>query len=137
MTEILPSLFVGTREDAVALGKAVPDDWTCIAVTEYRDELPNEPSGSLDMAFMKKGRAKRTILNQIAETIWRSLEQRKKVLVHCVYAHERSPLAIVWYLVWSGKASNISTAYDFVCRLHPSAKRRDHWLHGRSPSARH
>ena len=57
-TAILPNLFLGTREDAEALGERVPDNWTCISVTEYRsrykctEELPLEPIGSLDMPFM-------------------------------------------------------------------------------------
>jgi hypothetical protein len=133
-SEILSNLFVGTREDAEALGTAVPADWTCIAVTEYRarygrkEELPHEPNGSIDMPFMRSGKADPVILDAIAETIWRSLLHGKKTLVHCVHAHERSPLAIAWYLVWAGLAPTIEVAYAAIVRVHPSTERRDRWL---------
>lgn len=143
-SEILPGLFVGTREDAAALGPSVPDDWTCLSVTEYRarygrkEELPNEPEGSLDMPFMMvdkagKWHADNHKLDLIAETIWWKLSLGKKVLVHCVHAQERSPLAIVWYLVWNGSAPSIERAYDAVTRLHARTERRDKWLRGSTP----
>ena len=107
-TEILPNLFVGTREDAEALGERVPDDWACISVTEYRsrykrkEELPREPIGSLDMPFMAdwpgEWHADPHKLDLIAETIWWRLQAGKKVLVHCIHAQERSPLMGAWYL---------------------------------------
>ena len=134
MTEIFPNLFVGTREDAAALGAVVPPHWLCLAVTEYRDELPNEPAGSIDMQFMDRehGCAMIDKLDAIAEQIDLGLGCRK-VLVHCVHAHERSPLAIVWYLAWSGRFSSIEAAYEHVCKLHPSTERRDKWLRGATP----
>lgn len=141
-TEILPGLFVGTREDAEGLGAVVPSDWTCLAVTEYRahygkrEELPKEPRGAIDLAFMKSGKADRAVLDQVAEQIWRGLGAGKKVLVHCVHAHERSPLAIAWYLVWSGYVGSIGEAYAMIAKLHPSVERRDHWL-VEHPKVRH
>lgn len=133
-TEILPGLFVGTREDAENLGAVVPGDWTCISVTEYRaiygrkEELPREPRGSIDWPFMKTGKADSAMLDLIAEEIWRSRHRGKKVLVHCVHAHERSPLAIAWYLVWIGKARDIDEAYTQIRRLHPTTELRSQWL---------
>lgn len=142
-TEIIPNLFLGTREDAEALGTRVPDDWVCISVTEYRsrygrtEELPREPEGSLDMPFMadRPGgwHADRHKLDLIAETIWWRLLHGKKVLVHCIHAQERSPLAVAWYLAWSGEASSITRAYETVAKLHPRTERRDKWLRGVSP----
>ena len=134
MTEIISRLFVGTREDAEALGTPVPDDWICIAVTEYREkygrreELPREPQGSIDLPFMLTGKADALMLDKIAKTIWQGLLQNKKVLVHCVHAHERSPLAIVWFLMWSGIAQDIDDAYAQVIAAHPSTERRERWL---------
>lgn len=139
-SEILPNLYVGTREDAEALGTRVPDDWACISVTEYRsrykrkEELPHEPDGSLDLPFMSDipdgWHADRHKLDLIAETIWWKLQIGKKVLVHCIHSQERSPLAIVWYLVWSGAAPSIAHAYETVVKLHPRTERRDKWLRG-------
>lgn len=145
-TEIIPNLFLGTREDAEAIGARVPDGWVCVSVTEYRsrygrkEELPNEPEGSLDMPFM----ADRPVgwhadghkLDLIAETIWWRLLHGKKVLVHCIHAQERSPLAAAWYLAWCGEASSFSRAYDLVARLHPRTERRDKWLRGATPGSR-
>src|SRR5271156_1252644 len=101
-TEILPGLFLGTREDAEALGASVPDDGACLSVTEYRsrygrkEELPREPKGSLDLPFMTDipdgWHADRHKLDLIAETIWWRLQIGKKVLVHCIHAQERSPI---------------------------------------------
>jgi hypothetical protein len=146
-SEILPKLFVGTREDAEALGPRVPDDWACISVTEYRsrykrtEELPNEPVGSLDMPFMadRPGgwHADPHKLDLIAEVIWWKLQAGKKVLVHCIHAQERAPLTAAWYLAWSGAAPSIAAAYATVEKLHPRTERRDdRWLRGASPSPR-
>jgi hypothetical protein len=143
-TQILPNLFVGTREDAEALGTSVPDDWICFSVTEYRsrygrkEELPNEPDGSLDMPFMTDQpngwHADAHKLDLIAELIEQRLQDGKKVLVHCIHAQERSPIAIVWFLVWSGKAPSIAHAYEIVSKLHPRTERRDKWLRGALPN---
>jgi len=145
-TEIIPSLFLGTREDAEAFGVRVPDDWACLSVTEYRsrdgrkEELPNEPDGSLDMPFMTDApdgwHADRHKLDLIAETIWWRLQGGKKVLVHCIHGQERSPLAIAWYLAWCGEASALSHAYDRVAKLHPRTERRDKWLRSATPAKR-
>jgi hypothetical protein len=145
-TEILPNFFIGTREDAEALGTRVPDDWICISVTEYRsrygrkEELPREPVGSLDLPFMADWpdgwHADPHKLDLIAETIWWKLQIGKKVLVHCIHAQERAPLTGVWYLAWSGTAPSIARAYETVARLHPRTERRDKWLRGASPKKR-
>jgi hypothetical protein len=142
-TEILPKLFLGGREDAEALGDRVPDDWTCISVTEYRsrykrkEELPHEPDGSLDMPFMVDWpdgwHADPHKLNLIAETIWWRLQIGKRVLVHCIHAQERAPLTIAWYLAWSGTAPSILRAYETVAKLHPRTERRDKWLRTTGP----
>ena len=142
-TEVLPNLFVGTREDAEALGTRVPDDWACISVTEYRsrykrkEELPREPEGSLDLPFMVDWpdgwHACPHKLDLIAETIWWRLQIGKKVLVHCIHAQERAPLTAAWYLAWSGAAPSILRAYETVAKLHARTERRDKWLRGASP----
>lgn len=139
-TAILPNLFLGTREDAEALGELLPDDWACISVTEYRsrykrtEELPLEPVGSLDMPFMVDWpdgwHADPHKLDLIAETIWWKLQLGKKVLVHCIHAQERAPLATTWYLAWSGAAPSIARAYEMVAKLHARTERRDKWLRG-------
>ncbi len=145
-TEILPKLFLGGREEAEALGSRVPDDWTCVSVTEYRsrykrkEELPREPEGSLDMPFMidwpEGWHADPHKLDLIAETIWWRLQLGKKVLVHCIHGQERAPLVIAWYLAWNGNASSLSRAYETVAQLHPRTERRAKWLRGALPKKR-
>jgi len=145
-TEVVPSLFIGTREDAEALGPRVPDDWVCISVTEYRsrykrsEELPREPDGSLDMPFMADWpngwHADIHKLDLIAETTWWKLQLGKKVLIHCIHSQERSPLAVAWYLAWAGSEPTIERAYDVVAKLHPRTERRDKWLRGGLPKRR-
>jgi hypothetical protein len=145
-TEIIPGLFLGTREDAEALGSRVPDGWACISVTEYRsrykrkEELPNEPDGSLDMPFMTDipdgWHVDRHKLDLIAETIWWRLLHGKKVLVHCIHAQERAPIAVAWYLAWSGEAASLSYAYAAVAKRHPRTERRDKWLRDAVPARR-
>ena len=145
-TEVIPGLFLGTREAAEALGPRVPSDWACISVTEYRsrykrkEELPNEPEGSLDMPFMTDvpdgWHADRHKLDLIAETIWWRLLHGKKVLVHCIHAQERSPIAVAWYLAWSGEAPSLSYAYEVVAKRHPRTERRDKWLRDAVPARR-
>jgi hypothetical protein len=145
-TEILPSFYVGTREDAEALGTRVPDDWTCISVTEYRsrykrkEELPREPIGSLDMPFMADWpdgwHADPHKLDLIAETIWWNIQAGKKVLVHCIHAQERAPLTAAWYLAWSGAMPSIVQAYETIQKLHPRTERRDKWIREATPGKR-
>lgn len=145
-TEILPNFFVGTREDAEAMGERVPNDWACIAVTEYRsrykrpEELPREPDGSLDMPFMADWpggwHADPHKLDLIAETIWWKLQSGRKVLVHCIRAQERAPLAAAWYLAWSGAAPSMGHAYETIAEVHPLTERRDKWVRGASPRRR-
>jgi hypothetical protein len=145
-TEVLSNFFVGTREDAEALGTRVPSDWACISVTEYRsrykrkEELPREPVGSLDMPFMADWpdgwHADPHKLDLIAETIWWKLQVGKKVLVHCIHGQERAPLTGAWYLAWSGAAPSIVAAYETVAKLHTRTERRDKWLRGASPRKR-
>ena len=139
-TAILPNLFLGTREDAEALGVRVPEDWACISVTEYRsrykrtEELLLEPIGSLDMPFMADWpdgwHACPHKLDLIAETIWWKLQIGKKVLVHCIQAQERAPLTIAWYLTWSGIAPSLAVAYETVAKLHPRTEQRPKWVRG-------
>ncbi|HSX23347.1 MAG TPA: hypothetical protein VLE97_11290 [Gaiellaceae bacterium] len=138
-SQILPNLFVGTREDAEALGDRVPDDWACISVTEYRsrykreEQLPYEPVGSLDMPFMSDApggwHADPHKLDLIAEVIWWKIQAGKKVLVHCIHAQERAPLTAAWYLAWSGPMP-LAQAYATIQSLHPRTERRDKWLRG-------
>jgi hypothetical protein len=145
-TEVLPNLYVGTREDAEALGPRVPDDWACLSVTEYRsrykrtEELPREPDGSLDMPFMADWpggwHADPHKLDLIAETIWWKIQLGKKVLVHCIRAQERSPLAAAWYLAWSGAAPSMKRAYETIAKIHPLTERRDKWVRGAEPRSR-
>ena len=145
-TEIVPNLFIGTREDAEALGEHLPDNWVCISVTEYRsrykrtEELPLEPVGSLDLPFMADWpdgwHADPHKLDLIAETIWWKIQLGKKVLVHCIHGQERSPIAVAWYLAWSGAAPSITHAYEMVAKLHARTQRRDKWLRG-TPSKQH
>jgi protein-tyrosine phosphatase len=141
MTEIVPKLFVGTREDAAALGPAVPLDWCCICVTEYRakygrsEELPNEPEGAIELPFMQTGKADPAMLDQIAALIDQQLGLGKSVLVHCVQAQERSPLAIAWYLAWTGSAT-LETAYASVAKKHPLTEDRIKWVKSARPRGR-
>lgn len=145
-TEVLPNLYLGTREDAEALGSRVPDDWACISVTEYRSRykraegLPREPDGSLDMPFMADWpggwHADPHKLDLIAETIWWKIQLGKKVLVHCIRAQERSPLAVAWYLAWSGAAASMGHAYATIATIHPLTERRDNWVRGAAPRRR-
>jgi len=132
-TEIQPNLFVGTREAATALGADVPADWCCISVTEYRakygrgEELPNEPNGAMEFPFMLSGTADNTMLDRMAKVIHAQLAAGKKVLVHCVQAHERSPLAIAWYLAWTGERT-MEDAYALVRSRHVETEDRMRWI---------
>ena len=67
------------------------------------------------------------MLDAIADEVARYLALGRMVLVHCVQAHERSPLAIAWYLVKSKRAKNLTAAYDIVCAKHPPTERRMQW----------
>jgi hypothetical protein len=126
MDEIIPNLFIGDKFDAEKLGNA--EGWLIIAVTEYENEIPNEPSEAIRRPFMRGDLADTAVLDEIGLIIGASIHHGKKVLVHCVHAHERSPLAIAWYLVQHFKAKDLNEAYDMIIAKHPTAVRRLYWL---------
>jgi hypothetical protein len=135
MNEIVPNLFVGTADDAASLGTVVPSGWMVISVTEYRvhygrgEECPREPQGSHDMPFMLwEGELRRRKLDDIARLIAAGLDAGERVLVHCVKAHERSPLAVTYYLMHFGLVPDVDLAYTLVKRKHPETEDRRHWL---------
>ncbi len=134
-TEIVPGLFVGDRYAAEDMGAVVPRGWHCISVTEYdgthdrKNEIPNEPVGSKSYPFMRLHNPERiAMLDAIADEIQKFRFADKRVLVHCVQAKERSPLAIAWYLVRYHYARDLNAAYAMVIEKHPRAERRDAWV---------
>ncbi len=141
-TEIVPGLFVGDRYAAENLGvfiggfvQVVPKDWHVISVTEYdgvrreKNEIPNEPAGASSKPFMDKHNAARiAMLDDIASEIQGFRMADKRVLVHCVQAKERSPLAIAWYLWRFQYARDLDAAYAIVIAKHPITQRRDAWV---------
>jgi protein-tyrosine phosphatase len=142
MTEIISNLFVGTRDDAakLAVNGRVPQGWTVISVTEYRakygrsEECPNEPRGALEFPFMEGGApANPMVLDRCADMIHRCLLGGEKVLVHCVHAHERSPLAIAWFLAWRGHCPTLEEAVTYVVNKHPQTENRLRWVEGMRP----
>jgi protein-tyrosine phosphatase len=66
-------------------------------------------------------------MDQAADWIHHHLEQGDKVLVHCAFGIERSPLTVVWYLMryWD---MNLTAAYDLVLAKRPEAQYRGAWL---------
>lgn len=56
----------------------------------------------------------------------------KRVIVHCVHAQERSPLAVAWYLAWS-RSVTIEVAHGIVAKKHPTTENRLKWVRGLVP----
>src|SRR5206468_12588017 len=95
MNEIIPNLFLGDRNDATNLDEFVTEEWRVIAVTEYINENPREPKGAEIITFMVFEEERRPLyLNLISKKVDGYLKDNKKVLLHCVHGHERSPLAM-------------------------------------------
>jgi hypothetical protein len=84
---------------------------------------------------MQTGKADAAVLDEIATTIERELSAGKNVLVHCVHAHERSPLAIMWYLAWR-EGLLLEIAHARVAAKHPSTENRLKWVQGLNPCRR-
>jgi protein-tyrosine phosphatase len=132
MDEIIPGLYLGNRLDAESLGKSVPDDWRVICVAA-RHETPNEPKGAIIVGVLFYNENKEMwvepgLLDIVSGYISDWLSQGKKVLLHCIEGHERSPLATAWHLVRIGHSKDLNEAYDFVISKHPQAERRLYWL---------
>lgn len=51
----------------------------------------------------------------------------KRVLVHCAYGIERSPLTVVWYLMRYHRMT-LDQAYELVLERRPQAQYRGTWL---------
>lgn len=128
MTEIEPNLFVGPSLAAGTLGPDVPPDW-CVVSAESDVGVPN---GALVFPFAVSDSADNVMLDRAARAIDAQLKAGKKVLVYCAHARERSPLAVAWYLAWTGRLT-MESAQRFVKGRHPSTEDRLHWLNGLRP----
>lgn len=66
-------------------------------------------------------------LDIVANMIDAQLKTGKKVLVHCAAGMERSPLAIMWYLMRK-KGMDLKDAYSFVKARRPMVMDSLDWL---------
>lgn len=66
-------------------------------------------------------------MDEAADWIEEKLRAGERVLVHCAYGVERSPLTVVWYLM-RYQNMNLTDAYNLVLERRPEAGYRGHWL---------
>ena len=63
----------------------------------------------------------------MADTINDALQRGKRVLVHCAAGMERSPTAVIFYLM-KYKKMKLDVAYSLVKSVHPEMYDRRNWL---------
>jgi protein-tyrosine phosphatase len=80
------------------------------------------------MADRNGAMASPELLNDAADVIEDHVNRYEPLLVHCKGGVERSPLAVVWYLVRSGKYESYDAAYEFVKSKRKVVSNRLFWL---------
>jgi hypothetical protein len=125
-SEILPNLFIGNWIDAQEFDGErlnVRDGETYPGMTYHVETLiPVPPKHE---ALYCVSRAK---LDLAASIISERLAAGKKLLVHCLVGMERSPLAVAWWMVKTGKHATLSEALAFIKTKRPIVKDRSNWV---------
>lgn len=127
MNQIIQNLYVGNMHDgAKMVGEmavlcvmwagedGIPDGCKHIETTDYRNS-------KLGVCAIPDS------MDQAAQWIHDQLSEGERVLVHCAYGIERSPLTVVWYLM-RYKDVNFKQAYDLVMARRPEAQYRGGWM---------
>ena len=124
-TEVIPGLFVGTVADARTFdGKII-----CVLASWPLDGNPAAlwiPILHIDhdaSPFVERA------LPQQLDIVAREIGLRvRPVLVHCREGRERSPLAVAYYLVATGRAWCMHEAYKTLREQRPQVVDRSAWL---------
>lgn len=66
-------------------------------------------------------------MNEAADWIHERLDRGERVMVHCAFGMERSPLTVVWYLMRHHNYT-LDEAYRIVKINRPMTQDRKHWL---------
>ncbi len=128
ISEIIEDLFIGDFQDVVDHGK----EYVSINVAyEHKLTLPD----SLYIPFLIPAMAPPVqqttvlgfVLDAIAEIIDLQLAAGRKVLVNCNMGLERSPLAVMWFLVRK-RGMTMDAAYELVKEKRPQIYDRRMWV---------
>lgn len=128
MNQIVRNLYIGNMNDGVGVGASM--DVLCV----MWDGEPGIPPQAhristtiYDGATSSNVHAIPEKMDEAADWIETRLREGFRVLVHCAYGVERSPLTVVWYLM-RHQGMNLSEAYKVVLERRPEAQYRGTWL---------
>ena len=126
VSEILPNLYIGTVNDVVNNAQSF-DLKICVL-----NENDICPSGSIHLpvnilANNQIARVPKQNLEKIVNLIDDALKQNKKVVVFCIGGVDRSPFAVMWYLV-TKRGMTPQEAYNFIKQKRPIIKEHYEWL---------
>jgi hypothetical protein len=139
MNEIIPNLYLGSMLDA----KHNHNDMLVLSVM-WEGEPGQEHSHvkiptttyqmwSMDVAPKDGMQPAEGVqvdpvgMDRAADMIHAALTSNVRLLVHCAFGIERSPLTVVWYLM-RHMFMNLREAYDLVLARRPEAQYRGAWL---------
>lgn len=121
-TLYLGDIFAAANFDGERLCVHENPEYASMHHMPYLSTLPNSPidrSGAI---------ASFTQLDKINEFINERLNSGIKLIVHCKAGVERSPLAIVYFLVKNGYYPSIKEAYTYLKTIRPVVSDRTFWL---------
>lgn len=125
MNQIVRHLYIGTMWD----GAGATERMAVLCV--MWDKEPDIPAGAKHIATTSpEGESVHAIpekMDEAADWIEQQLTRGERVLVHCAYGVERSPLTVVWYLM-RHQQMTLSEAYKVVLERRPEAQYRGGWL---------
>lgn len=127
MNEIIPGLWIGDLDDALAIHKTREFDLICV-LESWLGRWVNMRIWQPLLGGTETGQVKQRSLNKVARFIEALLELDQKVLVFCGYGEERSVLAVAWYLVWSKRVKDLDAAYELIKLKRPQARDRRAWI---------
>ena len=121
MSMVIDNLYLGTVNDARTQNFDVK---ICVL-----NENEICPAGSIHLPVNvvinnQLARVPKQNLDKIADIIDDSLKQNKKVIVFCIGGVDRSPFAVMWYLV-NKRGMTPQDAYNLLKQKRPIVK--EHW----------
>ena|SRR6267378_7425473 len=123
-SEIFPGVFVGDQADGQTWGNGT-DRLLCVL------EQPSQRNGVAWIPILMQKQvtfARASQLDAVAAIIEDSLKCGQRILVHCGAGIERSPLALAWWLVTSGRLKTLDEAYRLLIEKRPIVQDRRAWL---------
>lgn len=125
-TEIFPNLWLGDWDDAFSFDGAtlnLRDNYTYPGMTYHVEMMLPNP-----INWKAKYCISRLKLDAASDIIESHQQNGSGLLVHCLFGKERSPLAIAWWMVKSGRSKTLEEGISYLQSKRPIVENRIYWI---------